>query len=337
MERPLLDDSAAFAGDPFFDVPRQRVELSIGDVLMPALCRQVAVRMPLWFVDAGAAAQKMAGTGLAPRRFGKRAVVGLSFFRYGFATVGPYSEVGIVVVARSERRFRGIGGTRNPLRLVPRPAGGLAAVELALDSELAMAGGIELLGLSKYLATIDHAFRGDRFEFAVRNAETGVRTLAVSGRIGPGVVLPSPTLFNVSNVDGANVHIRVDTDSSWRIGPPLGVRVSCHAGDGHLGSHVADLGLAERRPFCVLAADDLRGRLHLGVRLDDGRPAGSTRTVAQPFPPFRNAARAGDETVRETARVGRSAFLDPYALARHSHVRLHGRRKPHHQLRLVGL
>jgi hypothetical protein len=270
----MNDDPAPFVDDPFFDVPRQRVRLSTGEVLMPALCRRVAVRLPLWFVDADAVAAQLDHPGIVPRRFGSRAVVALGLFSYGFATVGPYNEVGLLVVARTEERFRGVGHAGNPLRLVARVARGLAGVELALDSELALAGGRELLGLSKYLADVAHDLRGDRFRFEVRDRASGTPTVTVSGRVGPGVVVPSPRLVNLSSWRDTVIRVEVDTDSSWRIGPALGVQVACDPGDDHLGRRVAELGLSERRPFCVLSADDLRGRLHLGVRLDDGGVAG---------------------------------------------------------------
>jgi hypothetical protein len=248
----VFDDDSPFRTDQFFQVPRHKASLSIGEVMVPAFCQEVSARMLVWLLPARLAAAKLAGTGLVPSRLAGHAVVFLSYFHYGRTTVGPYDEVGLLVLARAEQRIR-------------RPARGLYAVELALTSEVPCIGGRELLGLSKYLTDVGHQFRGDRFSFSLVHSETGNPTLKVSGRIGQGVVVRSPPLVNLSNLGGEVLRTVVDTDTSWRIGRALDVCLRFDSSDGHLGHHVADLGLDGRRPLCVLASDDLRGRLNAGV------------------------------------------------------------------------
>src|SRR5688572_19471068 len=104
-----------------------------------------------------------------------------------------------------------------------------------------MVGGRQVLGLSKYLADVTHEMRGDRFSFGVTDRDTRKVALKVSGRIEPGVVVPSPTLVNIGNIGDEVTRVAVDTDSSWRIGPAFDVRIRADPDDGHLGRHVADL------------------------------------------------------------------------------------------------
>lgn len=261
----MFDDDSAFRGDEFFRVPRRQASLSIGEVMVPALCREVSVRMLLWLLPAHLAAGKLAGTGLVPCRFGGRAVVFLSYFHYGRTTVGPYDEVGLLILARTSTAVPWTDPGRGDCDRRAKPARGLYAVELALDREVPCVGGRELLGLSKYLTEVAHDFRGDGFSFTVLDPGSSRPAIELSGRIGQGVVVRSAPLVSLSNLDGQVLRTVVDTDSSWRIGRALGVRLGCDRSDEHLGRHAGDLGLDRRRPLCVLSCDDLRGRLNAGT------------------------------------------------------------------------
>ena len=250
----LFDDEAPFLDDPFFAVPRSAVALSTGEVRMPALCRRVSARMLVWLVDFDIVAATVDTAGVVPCRFGRWALVCLTCFHYRQATVGPYDEVGLLLLARSDT------GRRNSV--------GLFAVELALTSELPLVGGVELLGLSKYLAPVSHDLGGDRFAFAVGDATSNIPALEVSGSIGRGVVVRSVPMVNITRVGGELARAVIDPDFSWRIGAARNVKVRCQPADPHLGGHVARLGLDHRRPLLALSTDDLRGRLNLPVPVD---------------------------------------------------------------------
>ncbi|HRP71000.1 MAG TPA: hypothetical protein PLY93_15870, partial [Turneriella sp.] len=86
--------------DPFFNVPRESVKTSRGDVELPILYYELEILIALFIIDSKPAKDMLASVGLKPVELplGKT-VGGLAFYRYDNTTVGIYNEVGVGIAA----------------------------------------------------------------------------------------------------------------------------------------------------------------------------------------------------------------------------------------------
>ena len=155
--------------DPFFDVPREVVSTSAGDIELPIFYFDGFAGTALFAIDAKQAAATLQGTSLTPLEHNDTATAAITFYDYRDTSLGPYQEVALAI-------------------LVAQP--GNYIVDLPVTTRLACAVGRELWGYPKFVADISIDADGEEFQGRLCD-EAGELILTLSGR--PGLLLKQNT------------------------------------------------------------------------------------------------------------------------------------------------
>jgi hypothetical protein len=233
---------------------------SMGELELPIRFTDGSALACIYRVDLAAARDIMTGDCFEPLPVGGRAMVQLMALEYRDSSVGPYNELGLLVLARRP------GSLPSAMRLLMAPAtvedAGWFVVTLPVTTGLTCASGRELWGFPKYVTRIDTEFARDGVEVILGEE------LVIEHRGRFGVPMPAPPYVFFTELDGRLLRTVVPTRHRLRMGGARSVRVHV-TGDGPTAAAVRRLGLAGRRPMVVARTD------HLDFDLPLGKPVGS--------------------------------------------------------------
>jgi hypothetical protein len=212
----------------------------------------------IYRVDLTAARDVMATQCFEPLPVGGRAMVQLMALEYRETSVGPYNELGVMVLARRA------GSKPSTVRTLMQPArvqdAGWFIVNLPVTTGFTCAAGRELWGFPKYVTRIDT-------EFDRKGAEIILgEELVIEHRARFGITMPTPPYVFFSELDGRMLRTIVPVEHKLRMGGASSVRVHVTS-DGPTASSVRRLGLHQRRPMLAARVDHLKFVLPLGVTI----------------------------------------------------------------------
>lgn len=253
------------APDSFFQVPLTRHPTSEGEVELPIRYHEVRVAILLFEVDAGAATELLAGTGLEPAvgRRG-RATAGLALYDYRATSIGPYHEVGTAIFAkRIGERVR--GGVLDTLRSPARRKVGVHVVDLPVSTPAANAAGRELWGYPKFVTELPMQLGTRELFSAVRDPDGRGDICVARGRLGSWLPAPPLSLVTYSVREGALVRTHVTVRGRTRLHGAGSVRLEVGGSPHPMARRLERLGLNDAAPFAVLATERFQSLLHAGT------------------------------------------------------------------------
>ena len=228
---------------------------SIGSVELPIRYTDGSALACIYRVDLVDARAVMASECFEPLPVGGKAMAQLMALEYRETSVGPYNELGVLVLARRT------GSSPSVVRSLVKPAGvedaGWYVVNLPVTTGFTCASGRELWGFPKYVTRIDTEFTRDGAEIILGEE------LVIEHRARFGVKMPAPPYVFFSELGGRLLRTVVPMDHKVRLGGARSVRIHVTA-DGPTAATVRRLGLERRRPMMAVRTDHLKFTLPLG-------------------------------------------------------------------------
>ncbi|GAA2624995.1 acetoacetate decarboxylase family protein [Actinomadura fulvescens] len=254
----LFDEIRPPAGFPFLAVPTTPRQISTGTVETPVRCFDGTAATLLFAVPAAAAAQALAGTGLAPVTVRGRAVAAVMVRALHDTSVGPHNEVALAVLVQDPWRPGSLRCWPDLLKPADRRRSGLHVLDLAVDQELPRAVADEVWGFPAFAAQVTATFGKGRLTAAIRR--DGQTLLTLAGRLGPWAPAPATDLVCYSLQEGQGLRSLVNAHGLQRAHPASNLRLT--ATPGHpMTDRVHALGLDRARPILALVAPSYQARL----------------------------------------------------------------------------
>jgi hypothetical protein len=229
---------------------------SIGELELPVRYADGSALACVYRVDLAAAREVLASECFEPLPVGGRAMAQLMALEYRETSVGPYNEIGVLVLAR--RTGSRPSTIRSLLKTAAVEDAGWFVVNLPVTTGLTCAAGRELWGFPKYVTRIDTEFDRDGIQVILGEE------LVIEHRARFGVHVPPPPFVFLSELDGRLLRTVVPVEHTVRMGGARSVRVYV-TGNGPTAATVRTLGLDHRRPMMAARADHLKFTLPLGV------------------------------------------------------------------------
>lgn len=203
--------------------------------LSPLFYRDLSMMQGIFLADIDAARAMMPSARLRPTPgLPGKALVAINCFEYRDTDVGPYNEVGISVAVQVNDRTPGpIAMLRS--RLTRRYHGHV--LELPVNTEIALAGGLDYFNYPKYLAKIVFVDEEKWRTCSVSDRETGKTIFSIRARRTatkmrkPGRDANPSVYFSYPLKDGQLLKARLLMDVLERGGGLAGSGFEYHAGD----------------------------------------------------------------------------------------------------------
>ena len=231
-------------------------QFSIGELALPVHYTDGSALACIYRVDLAAARSVIADDWFEPLPVGGKAMAQLMALEYRETSVGPYNELGLLVLARRS------GSAPSTIRTLLTPASvetaGWYAVSLPVTTGFACAAGRELWGFPKYVTRIDTEFVRDGAQVILGDE------LVVEHRARFGMKVSAPTYVCFSALDGRIIRTVVPMEHTLRLGGARSVQVHV-TGDGPTAQVAQRLGLDRLRPMMAARADQLKFALPLGT------------------------------------------------------------------------
>jgi Acetoacetate decarboxylase (ADC) len=184
------------------------------------------------------------------------ALVQVTALQYDEASIGAYSEFGVMVMVHRS------GSTPSRMRMLMSLANvedaGWYVVNLAVSTGFACAAGRELWGYPGYVTQVDTEFDRDEVQ-VILNEE-----LVLEHRSRFGITVPGRPFVYFSELEGRLLRTVVPVEHNQSMGGARSVRIQL-TGDGPTADMIRQLGLDRRRPMFAARADHVKLTLPLGV------------------------------------------------------------------------
>ncbi len=169
------------AANLFTGVVQKPISIRHWSSFSPLLYRDLSMMQGIFLADLDAARALLPSTRLRPVvGLPGKAVVAVNCFQYKDTDVGPYNEVGVSVAVQVD------GGLPGPLALarskLTRSYHG-HVLELPVNTEIALAGGLDYFNYPKFLADISFREDGDLRICRVTERDTGEMIFNLRGKL----------------------------------------------------------------------------------------------------------------------------------------------------------
>ena len=229
---------------------------SIGALELPVRYTDGSALACIYRVDLAAAREVVSCELVEPLPVGGKAMAQLMALEYRETSVGPYNELGVLVLVR--RRGRAPSSVKTLLAPARVEDAGWWIVNLPVTTGFACAAGRELWGFPKYLTRLDTEFDRDAVQIILGEE------LVIEHRTRFGLTMPAPPYVLFSELAGRLLRTVVPSEHKLRMGGARSVRVYV-TGDGPTAATVRRLGLERQRPMFAARAGRLMFTLPLGV------------------------------------------------------------------------
>ncbi len=255
----------SYRDDPFFDVPKNVVSTSEGDVELPACYFDSSHYMALFRVKPEKVAEKLSGVPLRPALVSRKGVAVLSFFKYRDTSVGSYHEVGLAVLVAPEAEPVELGSLGALNDESSRGALGSYVLDLPVTTPLARAAGCEIWGYPKFVTELPIELDGDLLKTQVLDPE-GKSIVELSGERGYSVPedVPGMALVTYSMLDGRMLRTRVETRSSCRTSGGGALKLAVGDSEHRMAKNLRDLGLDGKSPKLLQTTELFQSLLFQG-------------------------------------------------------------------------
>jgi hypothetical protein len=230
--------------------------ISLGELELPVRVTDGSSLACIYRVKLDAARAVLPTDCFEPVPVGGEALVQVTAMEYGESSIGPYNELGVMVLARRA------GSMPSRMRMLMSLASvedaGWYVLNLPVSTGFACAAGRELWGHPNYLTRVDTEF--DHEDAQVILGEE----LVLEHRARFGVKVPGRPFVYFSELEGRLLRTVVPVEHSQRMGGARSVRIQV-TGDGPTAETVRRLGLERRRPMLAARADHVKLALRLGI------------------------------------------------------------------------
>ena len=240
----------------FTSESRPLERISLGELEIPVRITDGSSLACIYRANLDAARGILPSDRFEPVSVGGDALVQVAALQYDETTIGPYNELGVMVMVR--RRGSTPSRVRMLMSLAKVEDAGWFMLNLPVSTGFACAAGRELWGYPGYVTRVDTVF--DREDAKVILGEE----LVIEHRARFGITVPGRPFVFFSELEGRLMRTVVPVEHSQRIGGARSVRIQL-TGDGPTADTVRRLGLDRRRPMFAARADHLRLTLPPGV------------------------------------------------------------------------
>lgn len=251
--------------DAFFKVPNTANHTSSGAVDLPILYFDVSNSIAFFLADKKAVLDLLHGTPFKPvLTFGKKALVGISFYQYRATSIGPYNEVGIAIPVVPRNGTKPFSSLLDLYSNIKTRRTGFYVLDLPVTTAAANAAGRELWGFPKFVTQIDYFQAGRHMHMRVADPEGQGDILSFSGCSNASMKLAPLSVITYSQLNGqplrTPVNVRGDVHTSLGGKLRLQVGTSTHP----MAQHLRQLGLHNAKPLLVQFTDAFQSRLNAG-------------------------------------------------------------------------
>jgi hypothetical protein len=196
--------------------------------------------------DRASALLKNTGLTAVPQADGK-AIVSFGCFQYRKTDIGPYNEVGLVVLATAPKS--------------PIPA--LYVVHLPVNTALANRAGREIWGYNKFVASIDITDSPQAFSMTIRDPD-GATIARFSGTRSASISMPPNDMITFSLLDGQLIRAIIQVMTPSQIGGGGGFSLKIGESMHPMADSLRTLALDNASPVLVQHADPFLSLLFPG-------------------------------------------------------------------------
>ncbi len=258
-----------YESDPFFNVKFTYKETSEGKVELPILYFNVENVIAFFKTDKNRVDKMLENTpyklGLS---IGKKAIVGISFYKYNQTGIGPYNEVGLalpVLLKQDKHRSFLIRNLLNNYSKMVKRRLGYYILDLPVTTSAAYAAGKEIWGYPKFVTNIQFSLNKRQFTSKVMDPDNNSSILSISGKIGIGFKVPPFSLLLYSSINGNEIKTPVIIRGWMNFGSGKKIKLNIGDSSHQMAEHLRELGLNGKKPFVVLHTNKFQSRLHDGI------------------------------------------------------------------------
>ncbi|CBL45032.1 Hypothetical protein HDN1F_14490 [gamma proteobacterium HdN1] len=256
---------------PFFQVPRNTVATSEGDVDLPILYYDTTAVYAFFLVDKNKVERQLAGTGLIPcLSIGNKSIVGIACFEYRDTTVGVYNEVGVAAMVSRYPLPNAVHEWKDILTHLSHPElrdSGMYVIDLPVTTPRANAAGREIWGLPKFVTPIPFSLSGRAFSCAVEDPNGAGEIMRLEGKMG--ISVPSPalslTLFSVLEGKPLRTHVNARGKSAFALAGSVTLRIG--TSNHPMAERLRALDLDNAKPLGLLWTTEFQSRLNGGCEV----------------------------------------------------------------------
>lgn len=254
---------------PFFQVPRTRVQTSEGAVDLPIMYYDTSMLNAYFLVDKARVEKILQGTGLVPAlTIGGKALVALACFEYRDTSVGVYNEVGVALAVTRQGDTVTLGGWQDVLTTISHPEErhvGFHIIDLPVTTAAANAAGREIWGYPKFVTAIPFSLKKHQFDCQVMIPDGSGTIMKLSGRIGASMGISPLSLTLLSLRKGEMIRATVNVRGASRLAMAGSLKLSVPDSSHPMAQRLNLLGLDGEKPIAVSWTHDFQSRLNGGV------------------------------------------------------------------------
>lgn len=258
--------------DPFFQVPRTRVDTAEGPVELPILYYDTSALYAFFLPARDRVEALLSGTSLVPAlTVGNRALAALACFEYRDTSVGVYNEVGLAIAVCRQGEQQRLRGWPDLLRTLRQPEERHVAfhiLDLPVTTAAANAAGREIWGYPKFVTDIPFRLSGRDFNCAVMSPGTRIPVMELAGRLGPSVPVAPLSLTLLSYRDHELLRANVNARGATRLALPGSLRLSVGDARHPMARHLLALGLDTAAPVATMWTHAFQSRLNAGAAVE---------------------------------------------------------------------
>jgi hypothetical protein len=229
---------------------------SLGALELPVRYTDGAALACIYRVDLATAREVLGSECFEPLPFHGKALVQVMALEYRESSVGPYNELGVLVLV--QRTGCRPSSTRTLLKPASVEDAGWFVLTLPVTTGFTCASGRELWGFPKYVTRIDTAFARGRAKITLGDE------LVMEHRARFGLSMSAPPYVFFSELNGQLIRTVVPVKHKLRMGGARTATINV-IGNGPTADVVRRLGLENQRPLMAARADRLDFVLPLGT------------------------------------------------------------------------
>jgi hypothetical protein len=259
LEPDLTEEKHSMAEPASESLPIERI--SLGELELPVRVTGGSSLACIYRVSLEAARAVLPTDCFEPVPVGDQALVQVTALQYDESSIGPYNELGVMVLARRPGTVP--SRMRMLMSLSSVEDAGWFVVNLPVTTGFACAAGRELWGYPNYLTRVDTEFDREGAQIILGGE------LVLEHRARFSVKMPGRPFVYLSELEERLLRTVVPVEHGQRLGGARSVRIQV-TGDGPTADTVRRLGLERLRPMFAARADGLK------LTLPRGNPIGST-------------------------------------------------------------
>ncbi|GIX40293.1 MAG: hypothetical protein KatS3mg129_0026 [Leptospiraceae bacterium] len=258
--------------DVFFQVPKEKIKTSIGDIELPILYYDVNLTLVFYFVKPEKANEVLKNTDLEAIRFyNGKSLIALALFEYKDTTVGIYNEVGLAIGVK-EKNKNASSPTLQLLKLLLKtnpeniPIGFYVA-HLPVTTKEANVAGREIWGYPKFVTDIPLQFDLENSQLygSVKDPETKKSIFELQGNLKGFIAIPAFDLITYTYLENKLIRTIINVSGNFRFSFNKSFRLTNIDSEHPMAKTIQILGLENQPSYAVMYSTNWQSRLNKGT------------------------------------------------------------------------